>query len=281
YSKVRVWNGGTVSQETDLDGLTGPDNLPQNITSLKTYGVSGDTAKPRGNGLDQAPIDVVITSSNTAAPILDPAKSEAYKYLYYRNAEGRLITGLVQPAQRGQYTSVTPYEGVYHNTGAGAAEARFRTYITTDNTDGPQTVKAYIDNGKEYAALGLKVDASDTFPTVQRVGRGAVAAGNCAGCTVASPTASQPALFAAQNGRIGLQFATSAVSATLPQIAPHIDDVKLPDGGKVARLGLNVNNTIATLNGTFNPGAEWADETFTTTIITRGDAVNSHPVPAN
>ncbi|MGW2207513.1 hypothetical protein, partial [Streptomyces sp. NPDC001774] len=289
YSKVRVWNGGTVSQETDLDGLTGPDNLPQNIKAVEAVPVSSTAGavRPRANGLDQAPVDIRIQSSSSSTPDLEPG-NPAYQYLYYRDFEGRLITGLVQPANPRQYTSVTPYEGVYPNTGMRAAEPKFRTYITTTNvasgTSG-NTVKAYLDNGGDvFGSAPIHVAGVNAVPNVQRVGTDTVAAvfggEKCADCKIASPTASQPALFAAQNGRIGLQFATSALSANLPQIAPGVYD-KLSGGGQIARLGLTANNTTAYLEGKFNLGLAEAGDTFTTTIVTKGDALSSGPVPAN
>ncbi|MGW2207719.1 hypothetical protein, partial [Streptomyces sp. NPDC001774] len=271
YSKVRVWNGGTVSQETDLDGLTGPDNLPLDIN-----GALATTTKPspRANGLEQAPVNVAIKRLN--APDL-PKDSPAYKYLYYRDAQGRLITGLIQPGYRDQYTSVVPFQGVYSNNPAGTAAG----YLTTTNIARGQQISAYIDTIKEYGKNNnpMEISADGNKPSVKSVDKGVVAADNCTKCTIASPTASQPALFDAPGGRIGLQFATSALSATLPQFAPGTLSA-VTSGGNVTRLGLNVYDTTARLNGDFNSGA-WQSETFTTTIVTRGDALNSAPLLAN
>ncbi|MFF3159273.1 hypothetical protein, partial [Streptomyces sp. NPDC057910] len=264
YTHLRVTNG-THTTDINLTTLTPPTPLPTANYTIDVTAFNGSkNVSPRANGLDQAPVNTEIKVSG------EQVDEGVYKRLYYRDDRNFLITGLFSPEHPDQYTAVTPLAGAYANDGRQSASASgpVQAYVTTTNlSDNKVSTRLYAGRA-EYgsAKLPVVVRGDGAVPRAVYPGNKLQAvSGNNVPRPLTQADAAKPALFFL-GGNIGLQLNTAAITST--------GSLPLFKGSPLGRSPVTVdrtNNTQATVEtNTFGPG-----ETFSTVLVTRGDAVNA------
>jgi hypothetical protein len=223
---VRVASGGLYSNVVHLASLTPPDinggtgAVP--ITGITATPATGQNATPLANGVDQATVDLALTSDGGGAISNNDPR---YELVYYRDTDtGKLVTGLYdrQPGHFADYAAVGPVKGQYSDTGA--AE-KVHNYLTTTSTGTQSLVADINDTGTAQPNTSHSLTAKGT-PVSQLDTAGAAAVGiqvtGCPGlCPLAAPADNAPALYQAggPDGPVtGVQFKLEAVTgvASLP-----------------------------------------------------------------
>ena len=247
---IYVQAGSTKSASFNLAGVAVPP-VGTTISAVSVCPGTGSTscdgaADPVANGLDQAPLSIQLhyhpdgDDSDAVLDVTDPA----YGQVYYRDAHGQLVTGLI-PADGSSYIRVSPFAGAYSNDGNVVPTTNTRTRTATTTVGGwfgylsttstvQQTVHAYV-GGSPLSSSDIIVKAINLSPQIQPGSTltklyltGCTDYANSNTCRVANITTTKPGLFLTadpdtQELRIGLQFTntaqTSLKSLPLQQVA--------------------------------------------------------------
>ncbi len=266
-SKIRVSNGlkSTPIIISDLDNAA-PEAVSSTVKPSFFHHFSTPSIAP--NGLDQAPVDVVIKDGTASA--LEPSHP-FYSLLYFRETSGKLITGLYQEGKLSNYISVESNKGSYSNTELAALESRYRVYLSTTSTTTAFLVNGYLEDGSVSHSGQFNFYTNTSAPSITGSPQIGLQAGPCpieeGVCQLANPEAdgkTHPALFQAgldaRNGTgpaIGLMWAS--------RVAHAVESLPLPyDRKALIQTPMRIEGKTAYLDSGFNGSL------FNAALITHG-----------
>jgi hypothetical protein len=225
-TEVRVVSGELASSPVVLAGLAaplvngGPGATPVGALEMTSDAAGG--AAPHADGVDQAGLTLKLKPSGSGGEI-DPSDPR-YQLVYYRVADTHaLITGLYQAGDYADYTAVGPYAA------DGSAARPTHSFLATTNTASQSLNAVMNDFGTATAATSgsVAVAASSNPLTASGTATGGIGVTGCAsgigaGCALAVPSGTVPALYQAGGPAAGpvtgLQFTATAITgrASLP-----------------------------------------------------------------
>lgn len=135
----RDWTSPVVSL-MDLPEPSEPGlNTPTSV-AISTTTIPGAAVSMPGNGTVQERLRVTLNGTNVP--------DEAYRYVYFTDAQNRLITGLEDPKGT---TTVTPIRGPHQNS-IGAATANQDIYFSTTRRTSIEVKARYQAGGRNWTA---------------------------------------------------------------------------------------------------------------------------------
>ncbi|MFD7860316.1 hypothetical protein ACFV6B_39490 [Streptomyces microflavus] len=168
YLTVSDDAGGQQTQE--ISRAPGPPaDLKQSaVTSISAAPATGDPVP--ANGVAQEGLKLkLVADGETVSPDHRADLNELYDYLYFRDANGELITGMYEGPSSGGYSAVSEAKGAYVNSLGGMQQASTesnRAYLSTTQRTAP-TFRAELNVSGKRQSPETRVERADASDTVQ------------------------------------------------------------------------------------------------------------------